>query len=78
MVTKTIDMQNVHMSLEEVVSLVRKGAEVIFTDASIPLARMIPMENSPKARIPELHAGAIQTSDDFDDPLPDEFWMGHE
>lgn len=27
-------------------------------------------------RIPDLHAGAIWTSDDFDDPLPDEFWLG--
>ncbi len=27
-------------------------------------------------RIPNLHAGMIWVSDDFDDPLPDEFWLG--
>jgi len=78
MVTKTIDIQNTQVSLEDILLLVRKGAEVIFTDASMPLARMTPLKNLPKARTPELHAGAIQTSEDFDEPLPDEFWMGRE
>jgi hypothetical protein len=31
-----------------------------------------------KERIPNLHPGAIWTSDDFDDPLPDEFWLGED
>ncbi len=29
-------------------------------------------------RIPNLHAGLIQISDDFDDPLPDSFWLGED
>ncbi len=29
-------------------------------------------------RIPGLHAGKIWISDDFDDPLPDEFWLGED
>jgi hypothetical protein len=29
-----------------------------------------------KPRILGLHPGAIWTSDDFDEPLPDEFWLG--
>jgi prevent-host-death family protein len=28
-----------------------------------------------KSRVPDLHAGAIATTD-FDEPLPDEFWFG--
>jgi mRNA-degrading endonuclease RelE of RelBE toxin-antitoxin system len=28
----------------------------------------------PKKRIAELHKGKIWMSDDFNDPLPDEFW----
>ena len=33
-----------------------------------------------KPRIPGLHAhlGPTWTSDDFDEPLPDEFWLGEE
>lgn len=28
-------------------------------------------------RIPGLHAGEIWMSEDFNEPLPDEFWMGN-
>lgn len=28
------------------------------------------------ARVPDLHPGALQPTADFDDPLPDEFWLG--
>jgi len=31
-----------------------------------------------KPRILGLNPGAIWTSDDFDDPLPDEFWLGED
>lgn len=31
-----------------------------------------------RPRIPGLHAGKIWMSDDFDDPLPDEFWLGED
>jgi hypothetical protein len=29
-------------------------------------------------RIFGLHAGAIDIADDFDEPLPDEFWLGED
>ncbi|MBS3026147.1 MAG: DUF2281 domain-containing protein [Dolichospermum sp. DET50] len=29
-------------------------------------------------RIPGLHQGEIWISDDFNDPLPDEFWLGED
>lgn len=32
----------------------------------------------PKERIPGLHRGAFFMNDDFDDPLPDEFWLGED
>lgn len=74
MSTKTIDVHNAQISLEEILSLIREGADVILTDANTPLARMIPLSKPRTTRIAGLHAGAIWTSDDFDDPLPEEFW----
>lgn len=76
--TKTIDIQTSQISLDDVVSLVRNGTEIVLTDATIPVARMIPVVHPPLSRTPGLHAGAIHTSDDFDESLPDEFWMGRE
>jgi hypothetical protein len=37
-----------------------------------------PVALSVKPRMPGLHPGAIWTSDDFDEPLPDEFWTESE
>ncbi len=83
MTTKTVDIYGDHIELPELLSLVKAGTEVILTDGEVPLARLVPL-NAPPAndvampRIPGLHAGAIWTSDDFDEPLPDEFWTGTE
>ncbi len=74
--TKTIDIHSPQMNFNDVVSLVRKGAEIVLTDASIPFARMIPVSSFSSTRTPGLHTGTIYTSDDFDEPLPDEFWTG--
>ena len=32
--------------------------------------------NVPTQRVPDLHQGQVWMSDDFDEPLPDEFWLG--
>lgn len=74
--TKTIDLKVKKIHSEEILSLAREGIEVIFTDANTPLARLIPLKKSIRPRIAGLHSGVISTSDDFDKPLPDEFWTG--
>jgi hypothetical protein len=33
-------------------------------------------QETPQQSIPDLNRGEIWMSDDFNDPLPDEFWMG--
>lgn len=33
---------------------------------------------SRKGRTPNLHRGSMYMSDDFDEPLPDSFWLGEE
>ena len=36
------------------------------------------IQQSLQPRIPGLHQGQIWMSEDFNDPLPDEFWLGEE
>jgi hypothetical protein len=36
----------------------------------------IALSNTPRRRIPNLEQGKIVMSDDFNDPLPDAFWLG--
>ncbi len=38
----------------------------------------IPEDKALKVRVLGLHRGAMQMSPDFDDPLPDSFWLGDE
>lgn len=35
-------------------------------------------EKPKQGRILGMHPGAFQPSEDFDDPLPDEFWFGED
>lgn len=83
--TKTIDIHDPQADLSELISLVKVGFEIILMDEAKPIARLVPepladldAEVAPTPRIAGLHAGVIWTSDDFDEPLPDEFWLGTE
>jgi len=76
MLAKTVDVEKSQVSLKELLTLVRDGSEVILTEGDTPLARIVPIAGQPNKRIMGLHAGAWTVSDDFDEPLPDEFWLG--
>ena len=79
MTTKTIEISDVPDQLNELLSLALQGTEIIFAQDNTPLARLIPIATSaPKPRIAGLHQGTIWMSDDFDEPLPDDFWLGTE
>ena len=74
MLTKTVEVQEAQTNLKDLLSLAVKGIEVILTEGGIPLVRLAPIASPTKQRTAGLHAGEIWTSDDFDEPLPEEFW----
>lgn len=76
MPTKIVDVGEAQMHLTELLSLVVAGTEVILTEGSKPLARLVPITAPIAPRVAGLHPGAIGTSEDFDAPLPDDFWLG--
>jgi antitoxin (DNA-binding transcriptional repressor) of toxin-antitoxin stability system len=76
MQTKTVDVHEAQTHLIELLSLVSAGTEIILTAGSTPLARIVPMVGAATPRVAGLHPGAIQTSEDFDEPLPEDFWTG--
>ena len=79
MPTKTIEVQQTQKYLKELLALVVKGTEIILTQGNTPIARLMPIATSSATpRVAGLHHGAIWMSDDFDEPLPDEFWLGDE
>jgi len=73
---KTVNLEESQTNLKDLLALVRNGTEIVLTDGTAPFARLVPVRCATTPRIPGLHAGAIRTNDDFDDPLPDDFWTG--
>jgi antitoxin (DNA-binding transcriptional repressor) of toxin-antitoxin stability system len=77
MALREVDRRDVGEQLADLLDSVSRGEEVIITEAGKPIARLDPPLKQPKRRIAGLNEGAvISISDDFADPLPDEFWFG--
>jgi prevent-host-death family protein len=77
--TKTVSISEAQSQLQGLLALTRNGDEVIIEENGEPLARLVPIEKFElKQRILGLREGQVWTSDDFDDELPDSFWLGEE
>jgi hypothetical protein len=79
MTTKTLDLDDIFASLEEILEMLDLDTEIILTKGDTQIARLSPItptQSDDSPRIPGLHAGTTWVSDDFDAPLPDEFWTG--
>ena len=76
--TTTVYMYCTRAQLRELLALALEGNEVIISEGDKPLTCVIPVANSKRKRAAGLNRGAIWTSEDFDEPLPDEFWTGTE
>ena len=75
MPTTKIDVRELPTCFTEMVSLAMAGTEVIVTEGDILRARLVPL-SSGQSRVAGLHLGGIKTAEDFDAPLPEEFWVG--
>jgi antitoxin (DNA-binding transcriptional repressor) of toxin-antitoxin stability system len=74
MLTKTVNIQDAETNLMELIKLALQGDEIIITEADKPLVRLTPVAEPLPPRVAGLNKGEIWVSDDFDEPLPDEFW----
>ena len=78
METQLIDVEKAKTQLSELLALVVAGTEVVLTEGDTPVARLVPIaQPMTGSRVPGLHAGAMWASEDFDEPLQDEFWSGN-
>ncbi len=71
--TVDVDVQEAQSRLPELLSLVNAGTEIILKDGNVQVARIVPATFAP-TRVSGLHPGAVWTSEDFDEALPEEFW----
>jgi len=73
MAIKKVDIHTVKHELKEMLSLVENGEEIVFLEDDTPVAHLVAF----RQRIAGLHRGSISVSPSFDEPLPDDFWMGN-
>jgi prevent-host-death family protein len=73
-----VNMHEAKTRLSELVARALDGEEIVIARANTPLVRLTPI--APPARERELgrFRGQIHMADDFDEPLPDSFWLGEE
>jgi len=75
MPTAMIDVKELPARFSDLLSQAAAGTEIIVTDGDVLRARLVPLLPS-QGRIAGLHPGAMRMADDFDAPLPEEFWTG--
>lgn len=75
--TQTVSVDEAQNKLQDLLAQALAGNEVIITDRGKPVARLVSLAPSKKRkRIAGLNRGTIWTSEDFDEPLSDAFWLG--
>lgn len=78
MPTQTVNLDKVGKQLADLLAIVEHGNEIIIAQDGKPIARLTSVAPKKKKRIASLNRGSIWTSEDFAEPLPDEFWLGKE
>jgi hypothetical protein len=87
---RQISIQKWDVNWDELLALAGEGTEVLVLEGTHPLVRVSPVHDVavpvtsdvpvPPSRkhLTDSFRGAMVMHDDFDDPLPDEFWFGTE
>lgn len=75
MAVKWIDVKE-DIPLKKLLELVASGVDVVLMEGKSPVARVVSMPQKVSKRVLGLHAGKVWISPNFDDPLPDSFWLG--
>ncbi len=76
--TTTVEVEEAKASLGNLLTLALGGNEVIIAEDGQPVVRLVPIAPNKKKRIAGLNRGQIKMHEDFDEPLPETFWMGEE
>lgn len=68
------DAVNIHEAkthLSRLLERVRQGEEVVISKAGTPIAKLTPIREQPKRRVPGMDRGKVVIHPNFDDPLPE-------
>ena len=73
--TITIEVDQAEAQLSKLLALALQGNKVVITKNQQPMVQLAPIRKRPQRRVAGLHRGAMRMRDDFNEPLPDSFWL---
>jgi antitoxin (DNA-binding transcriptional repressor) of toxin-antitoxin stability system len=77
MAAKTVTIEEAQQHLPELVESIGQGDEVLLAKKGEPIAKIVALPRAQKERrVFGEYRGRIHMSEDFDEPLPDDFWLG--
>jgi prevent-host-death family protein len=77
--SETVSVEEARNKLSDLLAHALAGDDVIITEDGTPVARLVALTPRIKRkRVAGLNRGSISVSDDFDEPLLPEFWLGRE
>ena len=62
--------------LAELIEAVKRGDEIVIEDGQQTQVKLVTLPWVRKPRVLGLHEGLVEMSENFNDPLPDSFWLG--
>lgn len=74
----TVDLPKAGSALADLIRRALQGDDIIIAEAGTPLVRLVPVIPLDQPRVLGLNQGAAIMSEDFDEPLPDSFWLGED
>ncbi|RIK43818.1 MAG: toxin-antitoxin (TA) system antitoxin [Chloroflexi bacterium] len=76
MSTMTVEVNEAQTQLSKLLALALQGNKIVITENQRPMVQLVPIRRQPQRRIAGLHRGAMRMREDFNEPLPDAFWLG--
>lgn len=70
-----IPLQEAQNKLPELINLVEQGEEIFILGDNDTRIKLVSFTGKPKKRVFGQHQGLATMSEDFDNPLPDNFWL---
>ena len=72
---KIVTVEEAASHLLELIGLAEQGAEVVIAYENQPKVKLVPIRPAPHKRVFGQHRGKIWMRPDFDEPLPESFWL---
>jgi antitoxin (DNA-binding transcriptional repressor) of toxin-antitoxin stability system len=76
MSARTVTIEHASQHLAELLELAGSGEEIVILGENQPDIQLVPLRRTGGPREFGKYRGKIEVHEDFDEPLPTEFWLG--